>query len=84
MAPKNKPAKPIAGQAKKSAVLDPALYGTQILFVGSKGTTAVCPTCKRSTTRGMLRLKGNDLYCSVRCVSATIVVKESEEATEAP
>lgn len=73
-----KPAKPMAGQGKQE-VLDPAVYGTQIKYLGDKSSPCTCPTCGRSTIRGMVRMKGQEFYCSVRCVSATIAKAEENE-----
>lgn len=74
-----KPAKPMAGQAKQQ-ILDPSIYGTQVKYLGDKSSATVCPTCGRSTIRGMVRMKGAEFYCSVRCISATIVKAQDNEA----
>lgn len=63
-----KPAKPMAGQAKQ-AVLDPAIYGTQIKYYGMKGASAKCPSCGKETIKGMVRLKNDLFYCSLACAS---------------
>jgi len=61
-----KPAKPVAGQIKQT-VQDPAIYGTQVLFLGSKGSSSICAKCGKSTTRGMIRIKNEKNYCSKGC-----------------
>lgn len=66
-----KPAKPMAGQ-RKEVTLDPTLYGTQVLYVGSKDSPAKCPKCGKNTVRGMVRMKNSNFYCSVVCVESTI------------
>lgn len=70
MATKKKPAKPIAGQSKK-VVQDPAIYGIQVRFVGSADAFSECAVCGKKTVRGMIRLKEDNHYCSVRCVTAS-------------
>ena len=74
-----KPAKPIAGKNTQHK-LDAALYGTEVRYMGSKSSAATCPSCRRSIVRGMMRLKGSDFYCSVRCVSMTIPKEEPSES----
>jgi hypothetical protein len=78
-----KPAKPMAGQAKQ-AVLDPEIYGISVKFFGMKTAKAVCTHCGRSLVRGMVRLKGNDYLCSLRCAeqSSKIVTEETGEPNE--
>lgn len=63
---KNKPAKPIAGQAK-APVLDVAVYGTLVKFYGFKGSPCVCGVCAREIVRGMVREKAGAFYCSTVC-----------------
>lgn len=74
-----KPAKPIAGQAKQ-AIEDPAIYGTQIMFMGSKLAKCICDKCGKSIVRGMIRVLGESRYCSKTCV--TSVTKKKEEAAQ--
>lgn len=62
-----KPAKPHAGK-NVQPVLDPAVYGTKVLYAGMKHTPAVC-TCGTRIVRGMMRLKGDDIYCSPTCAA---------------
>jgi len=65
-------------QAPKQVMLDPALYGTLIKYVGSAGAYCKCDNCGKKTVRGMVRIKGDVLaenclmYCSITCVEATI------------
>ena len=61
-----KPNKPVAAQTKQ-VVQDPAIYGTQVLFLGSKGCSSICAKCAKSTTRGMIRIKNEKNYCSKGC-----------------
>jgi hypothetical protein len=63
-----KPAKPIAGQSKQ-IIQDPAIYGSMIKFVGSKNASCSCAKCGKLTVRGMVRLKNDNYYCSLRCAS---------------
>jgi hypothetical protein len=65
-----KPAKPMAGQAKK-VVLDPEIYGVEIRYVGTKDSSCCCPTCKKITVRGMMRLKNDNFYCSLTCAKGS-------------
>ena len=69
MAPK-KPAKPIAGQVKQ-AVKDPAIYGQQTMFWGTKISPTTCPQCARKMVRGMVRVKQDKIYCSETCAVAS-------------
>jgi hypothetical protein len=61
-----KPAKPMAGQSK-TPVLDPAIYGAKIRFIGIGGSTAECGTCRSITKNGMMRYKGEKFYCNTKC-----------------
>ena len=61
-----KPNKPAVGQIKQT-VQDPAIYGAQVLFLGSKGSSSTCTKCGKSTTRGMIRIKNDKNYCSKGC-----------------
>lgn len=63
-----KPAKAMAGQTKQ-VVLDPAVYGSQIKYMGSKNSPCTCPSCGKKTIRGMVRQKGEDFFCSLVCAS---------------
>ena len=73
MAPK-KPAKPIAGQVKQ-AVKDPAIYGQQTMFWGSKSSPTTCAHCDKKMVRGMVRVKQDKIYCSERCVLTSTPVE---------
>jgi hypothetical protein len=65
-----KPAKPMAGQSKQIA-LDPAVYGLQVKFLGSKGFGSICSKCNKETIRGMIRIKEEKDYCSAGCASSS-------------
>lgn len=71
MAGKKKSAKTVAGQVKTTPKLDPAMYGTQVRYLGLAGAAAVCATCGKRTKSGMLRMKENKFYCTVKCVEKT-------------
>lgn len=73
-----KPAKPIAGKNTQQK-LDVGLYGAEVKYMGGKSSPAICPSCHRSIVRGMMRLKGDNFYCSIKCVSKTITVEASNE-----
>lgn len=64
-----KPAKPIAGQSK-TQTKDPAIYGVQVRYVGMKGYPSTCVKCGKNTLRGMVRILGEQSYCSVACVTS--------------
>lgn len=66
-----KPAKPMAGKNTQPK-LDTALYGAEVKYYGTKGSPAKCPSCGNETIRGMVRMKNNQFYCSIKCVSTTI------------
>jgi|DEB19_MinimDraft_3_1074340.scaffolds.fasta_scaffold318034_2 hypothetical protein len=61
-----KPAKPMAGQSKQ-VVLDPAIYGIAVKFFGTKSSPMVCVCCGRNSVRGMIRVRGDEYLCSLRC-----------------
>lgn len=63
-----KPAKAMAGKGQVHAQ-DPAIYGSPLRYVGMKGMSATCGKCGKQTTRGMVRSKGDSLYCSALCAS---------------
>lgn len=65
-----KPAKPMAGQSKQ-VVLDTAVYGSQIKYIGTKNSPTTCPSCGRQTIRGMVRQKGSDFFCSAVCAKSS-------------
>lgn len=71
-----KPAKPMAGQNKQQ-VLDPAIYGQTVKFIGTKDSQCVCTKCGRKVVRGMVRLLGDSYYCSITCM--TPVKQESDD-----
>lgn len=62
-----KPAKPQAGQNRTAPVLDPAIYGVQVKYAGMKSAPMVCSQCKKTTVTGMVRIKGDNMYCSPLC-----------------
>lgn len=70
MAPK-KPAKPMANQTVKQVVLDPAIYGSSMMYIGSKNAPNKCPKCAKHTVRGMVRYKENALFCSETCAKSS-------------
>jgi predicted RNA-binding Zn-ribbon protein involved in translation (DUF1610 family) len=74
-----KPAKPMAGQSKQ-APENPAIYGTQVMFMGSKLAKFTCDKCGKSIVRGMIRVLGDTSYCSKACV--TSVTKQKEEMSQ--
>lgn len=63
-----KPAKPIAGQSRQVAQ-DPAVYGQPFKVYGTASACSECSECGRKTIRGMIRVKGDKTYCSVRCAT---------------
>lgn len=65
-----KPAKPMAGQSKQP-IQDPAIYGSLMMFVGSKSSSCSCEKCGKLTVRGMVRVKNDNYYCSARCASTS-------------
>jgi hypothetical protein len=62
-----KPAKAIAGQSKQQVVLDPAIYGISVKYIGTKSSPCSCGECGRNMVRGMIRLRMNDYFCSEVC-----------------
>ncbi len=81
-----KPAKPIAGQSKVQQTLDPSIYGVLVRYVGTKGFPVICGYCKRSSIRGMIRIKGEDRFCSVGCAEQSFKIGQvdSGENTNEP
>jgi len=65
-----KPAKPMANQVKQ-VVKDPAIYGSSIMYIGSKNTPNKCPKCGKHTVRGMVRHKGDAFFCSETCAKSS-------------
>jgi hypothetical protein len=65
-----RPAKPIAGQSKQT-IQDPAIYGIQVRFLGSKNSGSICSKCNKETIRGMIRVKNEKNYCSAGCASSS-------------
>lgn len=61
-----KPAKPMAGQSKQ-VIQDPAVYGQPVRIYGSACAFSECAECGNKTIRGMVRVKNDKAYCSVRC-----------------
>jgi hypothetical protein len=78
-----KPAKAMAGTTKQ-AVLDPAIYGISIKYYGTKNSPMICPSCKKSSVRGMVRLRGEEMLCSLRCAeqSSKISTRDSGDETQ--
>jgi hypothetical protein len=70
-----KPAKPMAGQGKQVA-LDPSIYGQAIKISGSKASSTSCNKCGRSVIRGMMRILGDNFYCSITCMKP---IKNSDD-----
>lgn len=64
-----KPAKPMAGQSKQ-IVQDPAVYGTMMMYIGSKQSPCKCAKCGKETVRGMVRYKGDAFLCSETCAKS--------------
>lgn len=64
-----RPAKPVASQVKQ-AVKDPAVYGSSMMYIGSKNAPNKCPKCGKRTVRGMVRYKDNALFCSGTCAKS--------------
>lgn len=65
-----RPAKPIANQTKQ-AVKDPAVYGSSMMYIGSKNARNKCPKCGTHTVRGMVRYKENAFFCSETCAKSS-------------
>jgi hypothetical protein len=63
-----KPAKPMAGQSKQT-IQDPAIYGQPVKIYGTASAYSQCPECGNKTIRGIVRLKNDKNYCSVRCAT---------------
>jgi hypothetical protein len=59
-------------QTPKQVVLDPVMYGTLIKYVGAAGAYSECDNCGKKTVRGMVRMKGDLMYCSITCIEKTI------------
>jgi predicted RNA-binding Zn-ribbon protein involved in translation (DUF1610 family) len=70
-----KPAKSVAGQSRQTAE-DPSIYGTQVMFMGSKLAKFNCDKCGKSIVRGMIRVLSNARYCSKTCVTSVTIQKE--------
>lgn len=70
-----KPAKPIAGQSRQQ-IEDPAIYGVQTMFWGSKNARCICDKCGRQIVRGMIRVLGESRYCSKLCVTFVTTNKQ--------
>lgn len=75
-----KPAKPIAGQSKQP-IEDPAIYGVQTMFWGSKTARCTCDKCGRQIVRGMIRVLGESRYCSKSCVTSVTKAQKEEVAS---
>jgi hypothetical protein len=78
-----KPAKPMAGQSKQ-VVLDPAVYGISVKYIGTKNSPMICSNCKRTSVRGMIRVRGEEMLCSLRCAeqSSKIGKEDSGDKTQ--
>lgn len=52
--------------------------GEIVLFIGlTPKVKAVCPSCKKSVGKGMMRFYSNELYCSKSC-AVTAIEKDKE------
>ena len=69
-----KPAKPMAGQSKQ-AVLDPKIYGVKVRFIGIGDAQEKCDTCGKIIKTGMIRLKEDNFYCTIKCVEKSQVLQ---------
>jgi len=61
-----KPSKNQRVSAEKVVKKD--LPGKAVLYVGSYGTSAECPTCKVRITRAIMWEDGSSMYCSRSCI----------------
>ena len=77
-----KPAKAMAGQTKQ-VVLDPAIYGISVKYFGTKNSPMVCPNCKRTSVRGMIRVRGEEMLCSLRCAEQSSKISTQDSGDEA-
>jgi hypothetical protein len=77
-----KPAKAMAGQTKQ-LVLDPAIYGISVKYFGTKNSPMVCPNCKRTSVRGMIRVRGEEMLCSLRCAEQSSKIGKEDSGDEA-
>lgn len=64
-----KPAKPIAGQSRQQ-IQDPAVYGSVVKYIGSKGSPCKCHKCGKETVRGVMRQKADLMFCSASCAKS--------------
>lgn len=62
-----KPIKAVTNQSKQQTVLDPAIYGISVKYMGTKSSPSPCGECGRNMVRGMIRLRMNDYFCSIVC-----------------
>jgi len=61
------------------AVNDPVkkkiLPGKAVLYVGTYGTSASCPTCGKSVTRAIMWEEDGGMYCSRVCIPKKVEVE---------
>lgn len=76
-----KPAKAMASQAKQ-VVLDPTIYGTSVKYYGTKNSPMVCLNCKRTAVRGMIRVRGEEMLCSLRCAEQSSKISTQDSGDE--
>lgn len=73
-----KPAKPMAGQSKVQQSLDPSIYGTLFKVFGTKNSPTTCAHCKRQSVRGMIRIRGEESLCSIKCAEQSFKMVETD------
>jgi len=77
-----KPAKPMAGQSKQVA-LDTAIYGIAVKYSGTKASAMICPVCKKTVVRGMIRVRGEEMLCSLGCAEQSSKIGKEDSGDEA-
>jgi|688.fasta_scaffold519492_2 hypothetical protein len=77
-----KPAKPVAGQSKVQQILDPSIYGTLFKVFGTKNSPSVCSYCSRQSVRGMIRIRGEESFCSIRCAEQSFKMVQTDSGEE--
>ena len=77
-----KPAKAMAGQTKQ-VVLDPAIYGISVKYFGTKNSPMVCLNCNKISVRGMIRVRGEEMLCSLRCAEQSSKISTQDSGDEA-
>lgn len=74
-----KPARAMSGQTKQT-ILDPAIYGIVVKYIGDKNSPTKCFNCNRSIVRGMIRVRGEEYICSLTCAEqSSKIVKQNQE-----